>query len=237
MTSLAVSTETRVRHTFTASLAAITRAGCGSLLLIAIIASTGCVTGRRQIALEIPTSQQAVAASKGTVAITSVVDKREFQNKPPQPSTPSVDGDVTKLSKSQLGTMIGRQRNGYGKAMGDIALTGDSSVEKEMRQLVAEAFKRRGYTVTDAKADGSAEIVINKFWAWFTPGFWSVDFEADLRSDLKIVMDGKTNQFTISGHGKNSGQVASDANWQLAYKRAFEDFVKNLDAVLESLGM
>jgi hypothetical protein len=63
----------------------------------------------------------------------------------------------------------------------------------------------------------------------------SVDFDADVSANMKISLNGRSGQFTVSGHGKNGGQVASDANWKLAYSRAFDDFIKNLDAILQSL--
>ena len=123
------------------------------ILLIGSIAATtsGCVTGRRSIALEVPAATTVVApANKGVVAITSVTDQRAFQNKPDDPSTPSIDGDVTKVSKDTLKTMIGRQRNGWGKAMGDIELAEGDTVESRMQALVAEGFKRRGYSIADS---------------------------------------------------------------------------------------
>jgi hypothetical protein len=206
-----------------------------SLLIVSLLASGGCVVGRRTIDLEVPTAAKIVDSSKGTVSIVAIVDKRRFENKPSEPSTPSIDGDVASLTPASQSKMIGRQRNGYGKAMGDIALVDGQSIENKMRLMVAEAFKRRGYAVTDSRATNNTEIVIDKFWAWFTPGFWAVDFEADIRADMKVALNGRNGKFTVTGHGKNTGQVASDANWQLAYSRAFEDFIKNLEAILKSM--
>ena len=134
--------------------------------------------------------------------------------------------------------MIGRQRGGYGKALGDVALAGNDTVDNQMRQLVSEGFKRRGYAIDSApNASSSVSVVIQQFWSWFTPGFWSVDFEAKIRSELTVTNQSKTAQVWVAGYGKNSGQVGSDANWKLAYARAYSDFLKNLDTVLAGLGM
>lgn len=206
-----------------------------ALLAITLLACGGCVVGRRNIDLEVPTAAKLVDGSKGSVSIVSVVDQRKFENKPDDPSTPSIDGDVTTMTAADQAKMIGRQRNGYGKAMGDIALANEQTVDGEMRLLLTEAFKRRGYSVTDAPSNNKAEVVIDKFWAWFTPGFWSVDFEANVSANMKVSLNGRSSQFTVEGHGKNSGQVASDANWKEAYSRAFDDFLNKLDAVLASL--
>lgn len=205
-------------------------------LILAIIGSSGCVVGRRSIALEVPTAQS-VPASKGTVAIASITDSRAFQNKPGDPSTPSIDGDVNKESKDFLKTMIGRQRGGWGNAMGDIQLANGDTVEIQMRRLLETGFARHGYTVADSgSAQTNVDVVIDKFWAWFTPGMWAVDFEAQLHSDLTLNADGRSQKLTVTGYGKNVGQIASDLNWQQAYGLAYEDFLKNLDAELTRAG-
>jgi hypothetical protein len=213
------------------------RLGLIALAFCVALGTSGCVVGRRSIDLDVPSAQVTVPAAKGTIAIRSITDNRTFENKPASPSTPSIDGDVTKVSRDQLKTMIGRQRNGYGMAMGDIDLAGGGTVELEMRQLLEEGFKRNGYQIVDAASAGAlADVTINKFWAWFTPGFWAVDFEAQIDSEMTIVTGDSTRKVVVSGAGKNTGQVASDANWQLAYSRAFDDLLKNLGAELTKAG-
>jgi hypothetical protein len=84
------------------------------IALLSCLLSSGCVTGRRTV--DLPVSLvPGTGTSKGSLYIASVEDQRAFQNKPSNPSIPSIDGDVTKCSKDQLATMIGRQRNGYGR--------------------------------------------------------------------------------------------------------------------------
>lgn len=208
-----------------------------ALLALVVLSTSGCVTGRRSIALETPTTV-ATSSNRGTVALASVVDQRVFQNKPSDPSTPSIDGDVNKANRDVLKTMIGRQRNGWGKAMGDIQLTGGDTVEAQMRHLVAEGFRRRGYSVSESQSgDHVARVAIDKFWAWFTPGFWAVDFEAQLSCELSIDTAGSARKVTVTGYGKNVGQVASDLNWQQAYERAFTDFLQKFDSALSGAGL
>lgn len=204
-------------------------------IAVSSVILTGCVTGRRTIPLDVPASSAGTAA-KDDINIRSVVDNRHFENKPPSPSTPSIDGDVNKMDKSGLKTMIGRQRNGYGKAMGDIQLVSGETVETRTRALISEELKRRGYA-TSADSVNTMDVSINKFWAWFTPGFMTVTFESQLSCDIDLSVKGKREKFTVEGYGKNPGQVASDANWKLAYSRAFEDFLKNLDSALTSRGL
>lgn len=207
-----------------------------AVVLAASTLSTGCVTGRRMIALDTPV-QTAPATGKGSVAIGTVTDQRKFENKPSSPSTPSIDGDVNSASKDALKTMIGRQRNGYGAAMGDVALANGATVESQTRSLVAEGLKRRGYNASEGGGADAIKVDIDEFWGWFSPGFATVSFEARLRTRLTLNQGGQARELVVNGYGINKGQVASDANWQLAYARAFEDYLKNLDTALAGAGL
>ncbi|HXA13573.1 MAG TPA: hypothetical protein VNW23_00475, partial [Opitutaceae bacterium] len=98
------------------------------LALVFSLFGSGCVAGRRTVDLPVPTATS-LPASKGTVAIGSIADARHFENEPSEPSTPSIDGDVNSQSAEQLSAFIGRQRNGYGHAMGDITLPAGETVQ------------------------------------------------------------------------------------------------------------
>jgi hypothetical protein len=208
-----------------------------ALIGAAIVLQTGCVTGRRTFSLPVA-SHNIPAATHGKVYIASVTDDREFQNKPSDPSIPSINGDVTKLSVQEKDRMIGRQRNGFGGAMGDIALPTDDSVTKRARLLVQQGLMRKGYEITaDPSAPKSISISVKEFWAWMTPGFLALTFEAKL-SCLIAVTDATGVRTTIvKGYGINHGQVVKDGNWQEAYDPAFEDFIANFGTQWENLGL
>lgn len=198
---------------------------------------SGCVTGTRTIDLAPPAATSTGEAS-GTVYIGTITDKRNFEAKPADPSTPSVKGDLAKTSPEKLKTLIGRQRNGYGKAMGDVALPNGTTVETEMRDMLKSGLEARGYKVVEDKnAPITMDVDVDKFWAWFSPGMWSVSFEALVATTINVNDKGKAKEIMVSGYGLNKGQVASDANWQLTYQRAFEEFMKNLDKSLDNAGM
>lgn len=208
---------------------------CLVAALVALFTS-GCVVGRRTVDLSVPKAPS-YPASKGEVSIVSVTDSRVFENKPADPSTPSIDGDVNTLTADSKDIMIGRQRNTYGKAMGDIGLPAGRGVTTIGKELLAEALKRKGYTVSSAPgAPVSVSLKIQQFWAWGTPGMWSISFEARLLCTMVVTRnsDGKT--VAIKGYGINKGQVASDENWQQAYKLAFEDFLAKAAPELEQAG-
>lgn len=205
----------------------------------AIVLQTGCVTGRRTLDLPVKTATASPSATRGQVYIASVTDDRTFENKPSDPSTPSIDGDVTKMTAAEKDQMIGRQRNTYGHAMGDIGLPAGQSVTKKVRLLVEEGLRRDGYQVsTDPGSPNSIAVSINEFWAWGTPGFVTLTFEAKISCTLTVNNgDGGAHRATARGYGRNPGQVARDANWQDAYDLAFDDFMKNLGGEIDKVGL
>lgn len=204
-------------------------------LIMVCALNAGCVTGRRVIALDVPVSP-VVQADKGAISIAKVTDERHFENKPAQASTPSIDGDVTTASREMLDTMIGRQRNTFGQALGDVALAPPETVETQVQALLTEGLKRRGYTVGANSSGDSVDVTIEEFWAWFRPGFAEIAFEAQIRTLVSITASGQKRTLDVAGHGREEGQVASDEHWQRAYQLAYEDYLKNLNSSLADAG-
>lgn len=208
-----------------------------TLLLVPILAAlflTGCVTGTRNIVLTPPDYINEKSKS-GPIYIAIIEDEREFEQKPRSPFTPSVKGNLSSTSKEKLSTLIGRQRNGYGAAMGDVALPEGVTVQDKVRELITKGLEGRGYKVVDDEnSPNKISVDIEKFWAWFSPGFWAISFESNLQCKIDFEQPSGNVTLDVAGYGINKGQVASDANWELAYQRAFLDFLKNLDATLDS---
>ncbi len=206
--------------------------------LLLVVALTGCVTGTRSLQnLNVPDYENDKTAS-GTVYIKAITDNRTFEQKPKSPSTPSVRGVLSETPKEKLSTLIGRQRNGYGAAMGDVALPEGVTVQDKMRELLTEGLESRGYTVVDDQnANHQVSVDIEKFWAWFTPGFASVGFESNVQCTIDFESASGEKTVNVEGKGNNRGQVASNANWELSFKRAYLDFLKDLDKTLDSNGL
>jgi uncharacterized lipoprotein YajG len=208
-----------------------------ALIGAAIVLQAGCVTGRRSFELQVPTGE-VPAATAGKVYIAGVTDDREFQNKPSDPSIPSVDGDVIKLSAAEKDQMIGRQRNGFGKAMGDIALPPGESVTNRARLLVEQGLKRKGYAISaDPHSPNVVTVSVKDFWAWMTPGFVALTFEAKVSCLISVTNSTGTYTTLVKGYGLNHGQVVKDGNWQEAYGPAFEDFIANFGMQWSNMGM
>jgi Uncharacterized lipoprotein len=166
-----------------------------------------------------------------------VSDTRHFENKPSDPSTPSVNGDVNALSTEERSRFIGRQRNGFGHAMGDIVLPDGKTVKTKIVDIMAEGLRRRGYSIAAAgPAQGTVQVEVQDFWSWTTPGFFALSFEARIGCKVSIESNGKKATFQVRGYALNHGQVAKDKNWQEAYEEAFADFLKDFDLQLRDNG-
>jgi hypothetical protein len=208
------------------------------LLGVSIIGlGPGCVTGRRSFGVDVPPAQTYTQnAGKGSIGVGQVSDARGFENRPDSPSTPSVNGDVNQLSAAEKNTFIGRQRNGFGHAMGDITLPEGQTVQGKIAELLREGMKRRGYDVAAAAPEGSVTAEIQKFWSWMTPGFFALSFEAEISCKVTVSAHGKQATFIVKGYGLNHGQFAKDVNWREAYDIAFQDFLANLNSQLDASG-
>lgn len=183
------------------------------------------------MSLDVPTPGSAVVSGGKPIVIDSIHDARLFEADPGDPSTPSLkSGARYALDADQRKEAIARKRGGFGKALGDILLTPGDNVETVTRQLLTNALTARGYTVMDAQhAPADAPHIsadIRQFWAWFTPGFFAAAIEAKVDTLVKLDGPNGHRQVTVKGYGRNSIQVAREANWQLAYQRAFEDYFK-----------
>ncbi|MBB5417327.1 flagellar biosynthesis protein [Paraburkholderia atlantica] len=162
--------------------------------------------------------------------IESVRDARTFTTKPPSADMASLDpdGDSSDASKARA---IGRKRNGYGKALGDVVLPEGKTVSGLVDSALATGFQEAGYIVVKqddpnfaAAAPVTAEVV--DFWAWFQPGFWSVSTnqksEVQLSGDIGALHGVKTIKTKVS----ESKQVVVSSDWQ-------EIVEKGLSAITE----
>ena len=204
--------------------------------LIFVGVTTGCVTGTRSIAMPEPGFLMTETISSGSISIGQITDDRRFEDGSRQPATPSVRGGLEGSTPEQRARLIGRQRNGYGKAIGDIDLPNERTIQDEVRDLVSHGFAGRGYAVSNSETN-RMDIEIQKYWAWFQPGMWVIAFHAEVRTKLHITTSTGKQEITVEGRGENKGQVASDANWALAYQRAYDNYLENLESALAEAGL
>lgn len=203
----------------------------------------GCATTRGHTHLTVPEPAAVVTpATAKVIVIDTVRDARQFQSDPRDPSIPSLKpGEEYRLDASQRKTAIGRKRGGFGKALGDWVLDDGQTVETVTRDLVATSLSSLGYRVAPESAAPQGvehvSVMIDQFWAWFTPGFWTATIEAKVKTRLHFTGPDGDKSVVVNGYGRNQIQTGREANWQLAYDRAFKSYEANMREAMPGPGL
>lgn len=187
----------------------------------------GCATSRSEIRLKSPEIASSAAGSGKAVVIRSVQDERVFEQAPRDPSTPSLGfGGAAAATEEVKARAIGRKRNTYGKALGDVLLENGQTVEGVVRENLAAALTQAGYIVkTEATAGPKALVIdvrIKQFWAWFKPGFWAITLNTNIETDL--ALSGSTTPVSISVNAKDSRQMATESAWMEIVSKALDAY-------------
>lgn len=201
------------------------------VFLTTILVLTGCATSRSVLDVQVPTSPAAQTNGK-KVYVNSVTDNRGFQATPSTPDIPSLDPseDQSDAIKSRA---IGRKRNGYGKALGDMLLKDGETVQTITYKSIQEAFTQKGYTVLSKKEDVTKDTFVvdanvDKFWAWMNPGFWSITLSSEISTDISIKAGKTTTPLKVSVKAADGYQVATEKNWTEIIQNALKLYVEQL---------
>jgi uncharacterized lipoprotein YajG len=192
---------------------------CGALaLLLAGAILGGCATSRSEVKLTVPDATPSAAVTKPrAVVIRSVRDERRFEDKSADPSVPSLGfGGAAQATEAVKARAIGRKRNGFGQALGDVLLQDGQTVTGVVRDNLASAFRQAGYRVaSDAASAGASPLLVDvqvrKFWAWFTPGMMSITLAANIETDVQVTDGGARS--TISVRSQDNRMVADESAW------------------------
>jgi len=211
----------------------ITLALCFSGLLVL----GGCATSRSVLDVPPPAASAAAQTSGKEVLVTSVRDRRSFEINPPSPSIPSLDPgeDQSDTIKARA---VGRKRNAFGKALGDILLKEGQTVETLTTASIRQAFAEKGYKVIDSKEQATGntlfvEATVDKFWSWMNPGFASITLSTEISSNLTIKSSGSNKTATVSVKAADGFQTGMESNWVEVINKALHAYVDELKAKLE----
>jgi len=213
------------------------RKTCKLMVLLCAASLTGaCATSRGVLELEPIVSKN--PASGILVKIVEVEDLRKFELKPDNPSIPSLkNGEIADTSITSRA--IARKRNGYGMALGDILLPQGETVTALVEAIVVRALRESGYRVLergDPQYPNAAplRIAVEKFWAWFSPGFWS----ANLDFSTKVSVMGPVSPFSdgqvFTGAVRLSTQYAGTGAWMNTVNKGLADLDSNIKMTLSA---
>jgi hypothetical protein len=204
------------------------------LLLVALL--TGCATSRDVITPGITAGINPVQGI--AVRIEKVEDARRFEIAPKEPSIPSLMDD--NISNEALRSRaIARKRNTFGKALGDVLLAEDQSVEKLTASAMTRSFQEAGYrVVVDGDPDYAQAVPvtarIDKLWAWFRPGFWALALESNYDITVSAAITPLSQNQKFSGQVRNTMQIATTDDWSIIIKKAIDEFSARLKEKLLS---
>jgi hypothetical protein len=202
------------------------------LVLVASVLG-GCATSRSVIDTSITATTEAPPVANGKeVFINLPKDARLFEAAPHEPNIPSLDpsensGDLIKARA------IGRKRNGFGKALGDILLPEGQTVSTLTMASVKQAFRAKGYRVLDDKEKISSTTYIvdtdlQKFWSWMNPGFWAITLSTEISASISIKRAGDSESKSVAVKASDTFQTGAEGNWSEVVKSAQKLFVNDL---------
>ncbi|MEI7431824.1 MAG: flagellar biosynthesis protein [Betaproteobacteria bacterium] len=205
--------------------------------LLACLTLGGCATSRSALDVSVPAASNVSQPNGKTVFINSAVDKRSFQTAPSTPEIPSLDPSEDQSDKVRL-RAIGRKRNGFGKALGDILLKEGSTVETMTSASIAQAFSDNGYRVIANKNEATNETFIvdasiNKFWAWMNPGMWAITLSTEISTDLTIKSSNGSEIKKVSVKASDNYQVGTESNWIEVIDKALRLYVDDLKSKIK----
>ena len=121
--------------------------------------------------------------------------------------------------------------------MGDILLDEGQTVEGVMRDTIKSTLRGIGYTVLDnrdqVKSDTlMMDVMIDKFWAWFTPGAFAITLRSEIETTLAInrASGGEPKHTTIKASGKKDAAASTTGAWAAVYERGLAEYREALAA-------
>ncbi len=206
--------------------------------MILVVLLAGCATNRSVVDISDIGQGAVTAPSNGKeVYINQIKDHRVFQVNPSSPNIPSLD-PAEESSDSIKARAIGRKRNAYGKALGDIVLKEGDTVVSLTASAIRQAFIEKGYKVVDTPTQPSQNVYvvnadISQFWTWMNPGFWSLSLSSEIDTKIQVKGGGATKNIAVHTKYADNFQTATDGNYTQVISDALKEYIKNLKEKLK----
>lgn len=191
---------------------------------------SGCAAKRGEVALQVPTAKAEAVPSNGQqIYINSIVDRRMFEPKPTDPSTPSLDASEAHDNTIQA-RAIARKRNGYGMAQGDILLSENQTVSSVVKDSLKEALKGKGYQVIESKDQITpqtyvADVKIVKFWSWMNMGFLALTISCEIETKVDLKKEADTKTYNVHVKAADSFQTGMESNYLEVMQKALQQYI------------
>jgi hypothetical protein len=203
----------------------------GAVATLALVAAvSGCATNRSELSLRPPDALPVTAGTPVSgakpIAIRSVRDVRVFEEKPRDPSVPSLGFEGSAQASADVkARAVGRKRNTYGMALGDVLLEPGDTVERRVRAELVKGLEDAGYRVVSGPEAASApaiDVRILQFWSWITPGFWTITLATNITTELSVA--GSSSPITVDVKSADAVLAATDGVWVESLQKALQRY-------------
>lgn len=186
-----------------------------SLAAIMVATLGACALTRSEVAVAQNVAPDPAAGT--VVVIASVLDQREFEAAPAYPSTPSLKEQSQLGDKQITARAIGRKRNTFGAALGDVLLAPPQTVASLVGDAVKSGLRDAGYRVVDDGDPANARtprvtVRVVEFWNWVTPG-GSIKLDHASRIVLEGGLPALRQPVVVTTEGREGYFAISESVW------------------------
>jgi uncharacterized lipoprotein YajG len=202
------------------------------LAIVALVFVTGCATSRSVVSVGNPTAYNNTNPSDGIAVKIVATDARSFELKPATPDIPSLkDGAIGNTAVTSRA--IGRKRNGYGKALGDVLLPDGQTVAMITQNALANGFRQAGYRVLNAGDPGFDQAVqvdaqVRQYWSWVSIGFWAITLHCRVEAEMTAPLDGLRTGLHVDALAEKQAAAAFEEDWQNIANEGLSVFTTNV---------
>jgi len=206
--------------------ARLQRLGAVAVAVAAVLLSS--CSGAKRSTIDMRPTYSEGDPPRAFAMITQVRDARRFEERPLDPSVPSL-WDAEELKNPAITSRaIARKRDGWGMALGDVLLPEGRTVEQVVREAVTKALREKGYAVVDERsADREQalplEVTIQQFWSWASPGIplMSAEFEGILVMRSSALLNNE--EELVRGHARIRAFGIGDGQWLIVMRQGLDD--------------
>ena len=198
------------------------------LMAMTLVVSGCAMLNRSEMTVALPEVESRALIGK-EVYVGTIVDRRVFEDRPRNASTPSLDPKQENTPEIRV-RAIGRLRSGYGNAIGDVVLK-EGTVETLTADAIRQTLTGLGYTVIMDKDQITENTIViegtvDKFWSWVVmmTGFRAgIKTSLDVRSpDRNRIVETEIITVTCPGY------IISPVNTVRCVEQALQEYVDEL---------
>lgn len=211
------------------------------LFLLSTVFASGCAVTRSEVPSGVTKIESDTPDNGKQVVIRSVTDARRFEDAPKVPSIPTMNvDDISTVSADLKLRAIGRKRNGFGKALGDVLLREGESIDQVVSISLGNAFDELGYEVVkggDAQKAIPVDVAIKKMWCWIELGFASGTHSCEVETEATLIDGDAKKTVTMQTRIDESVMVVTESDWTERMQEIAERYTAASVVKLKDAGM